>query len=109
MNKEELIENIDFFKESDGLLFNILSCFRNGEKLKLKKIVFTGESIDFDIMSLKDINEGLSRFESLDYLEIRDGCIFFKEKFKAFEKNNKQRFENMIDKQVRYRCIFKNH
>ncbi len=108
MKKDELIENIDFFKESDGLLFNILSCFRNGEKLKLKKIVFTGESIDFDIISLKDINEGLSRFESLDYLEIREGRIFFKEKFKAFEKNNKQRFENMIDKQVRYRDIFKN-
>lgn len=97
-----------FFKEIDGLLFNILLCFKNGEKLRLKNIICTGESINFDVISLKDINEGLSRFESLEFIEIREGRIFFKDKFRIFEENNKQKKENIIDKQVRYRQIFKN-
>lgn len=97
-----------YFKENDGLLFNILSCFRNGEKLTLKKIVSTGESIDFDIISLNDINEGLSRFESCNLIEIKDGRIYFKDIFKTFDKENHKRFESIINKQVRYRQIFKN-
>lgn len=93
-----------FFESSDGWLFATLLCLKN--KVLLKDIISIGNMLNHAIFSLEQINNGLSRLESEDFIEIEKPYIYKKDKAKMFVKKNKVRFESCINEQVRYSNIF---
>ena len=96
------------FTNSDGMLFVVLTCIGRGKKLTLYSIISAADYIDRAIPTLEMINDGLSRLESNGYIEILDGRVYHTEKFRRFDKQNRQRFELIIPKQLRYSKIFAN-
>ena len=102
------MKNDLFFEASDGWLFAsiMMSCMFYG-KVKLGKIILTGDTINHAIFSLSQINDGLSRLESEGFVERRGTNIFVTKKTKQFAKAHKKHFELCIDEQVRYQRLFK--
>ena len=94
------------FASSDGWLFATLKILENGP-LKLKHIISIGDTLNHAIFTLDEINEGLSRLESEQFIQIGKGKVYFTDKAKAFIKNNRVKFEGCIDEQVRYANLFK--
>lgn len=94
------------FEPSDGWLFATLKILENGP-LKLKHIISIGDTLNHAIFTLDEINEGLSRLESEQFIQIRKGKVYFTNKAKAFIQNNRVKFEGCINEQVRYANLFK--
>lgn len=84
--------NIKFFDKSDGWLFTILLYFRNRSKLKIISIIRTGNFLNHAILSLEEINQGLSRFVSEGMVEIKNQRLYWLPKGKQIKKDNHKKF-----------------
>ena len=99
-----MLEKKEFFCLSDGWLLSTLLIIRKG-KLQLKDILTIGNILNHAFFTLEEVNNGLSRLESENYIELKDGKFSLTEKSKNFVKKNKKHFEGCIDRQVRYSRI----
>mgnify|MGYP000038954513 FL=1 len=99
-----MLEKKEFFCLSDGWLLSTLLIIRKG-KLQLKDILMIGNILNHAFFTLEEVNNGLSRLESENYIELKDGKFSLTEKSKNFVKKNKKHFEGCIDRQVRYSRI----
>lgn len=97
------MKNDLFFESSDGWLF---ATIQGSKKLSLFNIISSGDMLNHAIFNLDEINDGLSRLESEDYIEIKGSCVQVKDKSKLFIKNHKIRSEGGISEQVRFSNIF---
>ena len=93
------------FKASDGWLFATLKCLKKG-KLNLYSILSIGDILNHSIFTLDEINDGLSRLESMEFVQIVDDKFYFTDKAKRFIRFNKKQFEPIIAEQVRYSNLF---
>lgn len=94
-----------YFEASDGWLFATLKCMGKGN-LKLKNILSIGDSLNHAIFTLDEINNGLSRLESEEFIIVDNLKFHFTKKAKDFIKSNSKKFELCINEQVRYSNIF---
>ena len=97
-----------YFKKSDGWLFATLKYFRKWEKINIYKIISTGNMINHAIFTLNEINDGLSRLISENYIELKNNYVKITMKGKNFIKSHQKNFELCIDEQVRYSNLFHN-
>lgn len=89
---------------SDGFLFLILITTR--ENPSLKDIISIGDSLYHDMLSLSEINQGLSRLNAIGLIEIESKSIVVTDEGKSFFSQNKKENEGCIVMQLRYRKIF---
>ena len=92
------------FTESDGWLFYTLYGFR---KLKLYDLISSGDYLMRAIFTLEEINQGLSRLVSEEFLEIKDRRLFWKPKAKQLHKVHTKFFGYPIEEMLRFTKIFK--
>lgn len=95
-----------YFEKSDGWLFSTLKCFRENEKITLYKIISIGDTINHAIFTLNEINEGLSRLISDNYIELENDHVKITMKGQKFIKFNRKKHELCIAEQVRFSDIF---
>lgn len=89
--------------QTGGWLFvALLYC---GKDTTLKNILWIGDMLDRMFFTLAELNDGLSCLESEDLIKIGNRIVLT-DKAKNFEKRHKKKFENYIDKQLRYRKLF---
>ena len=99
------MENVEYFKHSDGWVF---WCLGNG-KLSINYLycmIMRGDYVNRAIFNLDEINDGMSRLESEGYFEIINNKVKLTKKAKAFKKEHHIRFELCIPQMLRYCRIF---
>ena len=74
-----MLEKKEFFCLSDGWLLSTLLIIRKG-KLQLKDILTIGNILNHAFFTLEEVNNGLSRLESENYIELKDGKFNFKKR-----------------------------
>ena len=107
METKKHLEQVDstlYFTESDGWLFYTLHCLR---KIKLYHIISGGDYLNRAIFSLEEINQGLSRLVSEEFLEIKKQRIIWKPKGKQLLKAHTKFFGNPIDEMLCFMKIFR--
>ena len=99
------------FEGSDGWLFYSLvcikSCIKRSGKLNLSNIISKGAMLTHAIFTYEELNNGLSRLESGDYIVVEDRKFKFTQKAKQLIKANRKFGELPIPKQLKYQDIFK--
>ncbi|MDE6660322.1 MAG: hypothetical protein K2J93_00675 [Anaeroplasmataceae bacterium] len=103
-NNLEKENSILYFTESDGWLFYTLYGLK---KLKLYHLISSGDYLMRAIFTLEEINQGLSRLVSEEFLEIKEKRLIWKPKSKQLIKANTKFFGYPIDEMLRFVKIFR--
>ena len=91
-----------YFEKSDAGLFATVKLM-NKRKLLLKNLLRMGDTLNHAIFTLEQINNGLSRLESENYIEFVGNKIYITEKAKRLiNSNRKGIFEPCIEELYRY-------
>ena len=95
-----------YFEKSDAGLFATVKLM-NKRKLLLKNLLRMGDTLNHAIFTLEQINNGLSRLESENYIEFVGNKIYITEKAKRLiNSNRKGIFEPCIEELYRYSNLF---
>ena len=93
-----------YFTESDCWLFYTLHCHR---KLKIYDLIRSGDYLMRAIFTLEEINQGLSRLVSEEFLEIKNQHLFWTPKAKQLLKAHTKLFSYPIEEMLRFTKIFR--